>query len=475
MTKLTPDLVRDLSDYLASWLELQRRRRRTPGIQAAIRAGDEVVLDVALGLSDLDSGEPLTTEHLFRIASHSKTFTATAIFQLLEDGRLRLDDPVQQWVPELAGAEVGPVTLRELLGHQAGVIRDGADSDFWQLIGPFPDREMLLALAREAGVVYAPNEHFKYSNIGYGLLGLVIEAASGQSYAEYVGEHIVDRLGLERTGPELDNSRAAEYAGGHTGLIAGDDERWTIRHVDTRALAAATGFYSTARDLTTYGAAHVLGSEALLEDRSKRLMQRLESVVRRRGKDVGRYGVGIELGEVGERQVVGHSGGYPGHITRTWIDPEDGLVVSVLTNVLEGPATELAEGLIRIIDLALDVPDDLPAVPDGVDLDRFTGRFVNLWGVTDVVRLGDRLVLLHPTAPNPVESVDELEVIDDATLRLRPEPGFGNVGERITYTFSEDDDGVSVSSVRIGGGTAWPEETFTARREAMVRGEGAPA
>src|SRR4051794_15694038 len=168
--------------YLESWLDHQRRRSRVPGVQAAVRVGDRLVLDTALGVADVTTGEPLTPGHLFRIASHSKTFTATAVLQLVEAGRLRLDDPVAALVPALAGSALAEVTVRELLGHQGGVIRDGRDNDHWQLLHPFPDEAGLTRIAVADGAVLDRNEHFKYSNIGYSLLGLAIEAGPRPSY-----------------------------------------------------------------------------------------------------------------------------------------------------------------------------------------------------------------------------------------------------------------------------------------------------
>ena len=100
----TAEVAADIAPYLESWLEHQRRRARVPGVQAAVRVGDRLVLDTALGVADVGTGEPLTTGHLFRIASHSKTFTATAVLRLVEAGRMRLDDPIGRWVPALAGS-----------------------------------------------------------------------------------------------------------------------------------------------------------------------------------------------------------------------------------------------------------------------------------------------------------------------------------------------------------------------------------
>jgi len=450
----TTATIRAAADYLRSWVAAQAAHRRVPGVQVAIRSGDELVLSTAVGVADLTTGAPLTTTHLFRIASHSKTFTATAVMRLVEAGRLRLDDPIGQFVPELdaGGSPIARVTIRELLGHQSGVIRDGEDGDFWQLGRPFPDRAGPIAEVLRAGVVHRRNEHFKYSNVGYALLGLAVESVTGTSYAEHLRTSVLEPLGLRRTGAEYDPARADEYAAGHTGLLLGDDARQTIAHVDTRAMAAATGFYSTAEDLTVYGSAHYLGEERLLSDDSKRVMQRLESIVTVYGTEVGRYGVGMALQTVGERKLIGHSGGYPGHITLTLIDPVDRLVVSVLTNAIDGPAEDLAVGLVKLIDVALKPRAEVPAPPsDAPPLASFAGRFASLWGVLDLAELGGRLVLVRPTLTDPLPGVEELEVVDASTLRVAAQPSFGPAGELVPV--ERDADG-RVVSLRYGGVTS---------------------
>jgi CubicO group peptidase (beta-lactamase class C family) len=457
------DVAREAAPAIESWLAYQRRYLRTPGVQAAVRVGDELILSTALGDSDEVLGTPLRTDHLFRIASHSKTFTATSILQLVEQGKVRLDDPIDQYVDELTGSELGPVTVRELLGHQGGVIRDGVDKDYWQLMDPFPDRAALVELCLANGRIFQPNEHFKYTNVGYSLLGLVIESASGLSYGDYVGANIVGRLGLPNTGAEWDPARASEYAAGHTGLLDGSDVRETIPHVDTRAMAPATGFYSTAEDLTRYGAAHYLGAEGLLSDASKRLLQRDESLVNAHGKELGRYGLGLDITTIGDRRVVGHSGGYPGHITRTFIDPVDQIVVSVLTNCIGGPAGTLAIGVVKLLNLAANPPASTSATD--VDLRRFCGDYANLMGVISIALLGGRLVAFFPAAPDPVDSYEELEVIDENTLSVVPAAGFGSIGEKVEFSWDEDG---APAVVRYGGSSRWPVEAFRARRSTQI-------
>lgn len=451
------EVVRQAARYADDWVALRGRTQRIPGIQVAVAVTGEIVLSSAHGFARLpetsgagDAGEPLTTRHLFRIASHSKTFTATAVLQLVEAGSLRLDDAVGEHVVGLADSPIADCTLAELLAHGGGVVRDSHEAGFWQLEHEFPDGDALLAACRDAPDVLERNERFKYSNIGYGVLGLVVEAASGRSYADYVGAEILERLGLRDTGPELDSARADEYATGYSGLAA-HVRRLPIDPVDTRALASATGFWSTAEDLCRYAAGHVLGDERLLSDAAKRRMHRGEWDVE--GTDE-RYGLGFGIQTVGERRMLGHGGGFPGYITRTLFDPVDGLTVVVLTNAIDGPALALTKGIVRLVDVALEASKDHSAQSVG-DLASYAGRFAALWGVTDIVDLGGRLRLVDPNQPDPTEEMGTLEVVDADTLRIEDDTGYAAPGEQVRYVRRADGD---TARVTIGGVTAVPIE-----------------
>ncbi len=124
--------------YYDSWLAFNQRYQRVPGVQVAVYAEDAIAFSAAYGLADVENDVPLTDQHLFRIASHSKTFTGTAIFQLVEQGRLRLDDKVSQHVTEIVGTSVGERTVRELLAHAGGLTRDSLDANWWQLVLGLP-------------------------------------------------------------------------------------------------------------------------------------------------------------------------------------------------------------------------------------------------------------------------------------------------------------------------------------------------
>jgi CubicO group peptidase (beta-lactamase class C family) len=431
-----------------------------------LHAGD-LVHSSATGLADVEAGTPLTTGHLFRIASHSKTFTATAVLRLVDRGVLRLDDTVGAWVPELAGAPSGALALRALLGHASGLVRDAVppeDGDFWQALRPFPDAAALVAALRDpACVVYGPYQRFKYSNTAYSALGLVLAAASGTDYATCLRREVIEPLGLTRTEPRWEPARAAEHATGHSAL-AYSPVRSPIAAVDSAAMDAATGFSSTAEDLCRYAAAHFTGDERLLSPATQRLMQHPDWEIA--GTD-DTYGLGLGISAVGPRRLVGHGGAFPGYISNTLFDPAAQLAVSVLTNAIDGPASSLARGLVRLVDLAASGSPDPAVGPGGAPperLDRYCGRFAGLWGVVDVVRLGDRLVALDPTAPDP-EHVTELRIEDDDTLRIVDAPGYGAPGEAFTYRWVDGDPTTQqVASVRgSSGATLWPLADYVAR------------
>lgn len=443
MKKQDLKAIKTALDYAPAWLEFQRTYMPYVGAQVAVRVDGDLVFSQAFGFADLENETRLTTDHLFRIASHSKTFTGVACMQLVEAGKLRLDDLASDHVPALAKQSMGKASVRELLGHLSGMTRDGDDCTFWALDRRFPDRDELLKTIKKHGKVLEPNEHFKYSNIGYSLLGLIIEGASGESYRDYVTTNIVERLGLEKTGPDLDLDRIEEYAKGYTSRAHGPN-RIEIEHIDTYAESSATGFYSTAEELSAYFQAHLDGDERLISDASKRKMQQVQYRV----TDDSSYGLGLSISKVHDRTYFGHSGGYPGHITMSRFDPERKLSISVLTNSNDGPAQTLCDGILKLIDLALtkDAKTE-PGKPK--DLAPFEGRFATLWGIQDVVNLGGRLYALIPTLQNPGGDAVEFEVVSDTELKDVGDKGYGGLSELMRYTFRKDG---SVKQVRGASG-----------------------
>jgi CubicO group peptidase (beta-lactamase class C family) len=426
--------IKQALEYASTYLKFQQPYMPYVGAQVAVRYKGDLIFNEAFGFSDLGNETPLTVDHLFRIASHSKTFTGVACMQLVEQGKLRLDDEARAFVPELADSPMGGVTVRELLAHGSGMTRDGEDSTFWALNRTFPDREELIKEILTSGKVLEPNEHFKYSNIGYSLLGLIIEGASSESYRDFVTKNIVEKLGLEHTGPDLVLDRIDDYATGYTSRAHGPN-RIQIEHIDTYAESSATGFYSTAAELTAYFQAHLDGDDRLISDATKRQMRQVQWTISEESK----YGLGLSITDVNGRTYYGHSGGYPGHITISKLDLERKLSISVLTNASDGPAATLCAAILGMIDLALDSKGEAKTKPKKArKLRQFEGRFATLGGVVDVVNLGGRLYEISPTLENPASEATEMEVVSDTELKPVGDKGFGGYGEHVRYTFDEN-------------------------------------
>jgi CubicO group peptidase (beta-lactamase class C family) len=434
--------------YIDRWIAFRREQRDLPGLVVAVRHADELVLCEGYGSAQLDPPVAMTPRHVFRVASHSKMFTATSIMLLLEQGKLRLDDRVATYV----GWFNLDVTIRQLMNHAGGVIRDGLDADFSLVEQPFPDVETLRTLAPAASIL-PPNTSFKYSNIGYALLGQVIEAVSGVPYNQYVQEHIVHPLGLESTGPELGPDILDRCVTGYSGKLLGVPRRG-VPNIDTRALSPAAGCYSTGEDLCRFAAAQWLGNETLLTDASKR---ELHHAAWTDEQSEGRYGLGFMAERIGERDTVGHSGGFPGQSTRTLFDPVEHLTVVVLSNTSgeDGRAGPLAAQIVRFIDFAQRHPGGSSA-----DLLRYTGRFVNVGGAVDIVAFGGKLFGMAPESDNPAKLAWEFEVVAADRLRITKCSGFGYPGESVRY---ERDAAGNTRRMIAGGVTMYSEAIFRQR------------
>ncbi len=193
---------------------------RLPGAAAGVVHGDELAWVAGAGFADTGTQVPSLPGTLYRIASITKTFTGTAIMQLRDAGRLRLDDPAVDYLPELRGAvsaftTIEAVTIRRMLSHESGLATEPPGTD-WSV--PVYQGAVDLTLAHPSDIVLAvpPNVQHKYSDLAYQLLGEIVTRVSGIAYPRYVRELILDPLGMSATGFEplagpLLNRRATGY------------------------------------------------------------------------------------------------------------------------------------------------------------------------------------------------------------------------------------------------------------------------
>lgn len=437
--------------FIDSWLAFLVKRYEFPGMSVAISHRGKIVFNKSYGFANIEKKEKLTPQHVFRIASHSKTFTATAILQLAEQGRLRIDDYVVQYLPWLSvhkDVRFQKVTIRQLLSHSAGIIRDGLDSDFWAIKKPFPDKKQLIDEILKSDLIIDNNTCMKYSNYGFGLLGLIIENIKNESYNDYVKKNIIESLKLKNTGPEY-TEKIKNFVTGYTRKDR--SKRQPMPDVDTKALSPATGFYSTAEDLCLYFNAQILGTNQLLSDESKKEMQKTQWKVKNRKNE--EYGLGMDITYHDKIKVIGHSGGFPGQRTRTFCSPDEQIVVVVLLNFVDGESKSVTSGVLKTLRKFME--NDSRKVSQ--NLDKFTGRFMNLSSVTDIVVLGNKIIAADPNLWEPFNDPEELEYVKNNTFKIVKTDSFGSEGELVQFNLDEKG---KVESVIFAGATMLPEDKY---------------
>jgi D-alanyl-D-alanine carboxypeptidase len=321
-------------DYIPRWIEFQMRQSEQPGCVIALADRGKLVLEQAFGSADLDHGAALTPRHRFRVASHSKSFTSAGIMKLREAGRLHLDDMVGHYVGGLHRS-IAEATIAQLLSHSAGLVRDGWDSGQWQDRRPFLDMPELKADLAKAPII-AANTRFKYSNHGFGLAGMVIEAITGEPYKDWIKREIVDAVELAETEPDMPTAANLPMARGHSAKLPAGRRFVIPGDNPTNALAPATGFVSTAADLVHFFAQlDPAARHSVLSAASRREMTRRQWQDPHSSFDSW-YGLGLASGRTADCDWFGHGGGFQGFITRTSVLPERGLAISILTNASDG-------------------------------------------------------------------------------------------------------------------------------------------
>lgn len=435
--------------YAASWLGHQVAVTDQPGCVLAVARDGAVVAEHAFGMADLARGTPLTPAHRFRVASHSKTFTAAAMLKLHEARRLHLDDPVGTHVDGLP-PEVAAVTVAQLLSHSGGLTRDGALAPHWLDKAPFFAAE---ALNREleAPPVLPPNSRFKYSNVGFGLAGTVIERLTGENYGTWVQREIVAPSGLDATTPDMPLPDGTPLATGHGARLPLGRRIAIPGHEPTHALVAATGFVSTAGDLARWiGSLDPAAAASVLGTASRREMTRRHWDVPddAAGRD---YGLGVIGGTLDGHRWFGHSGAFPGFISRTSTVPDWGVTVSIVTNAIDGLANPWVDGVLGILHRFSTQGCADPTVAG------WTGRWWTLWGAFDLVPMGRTVLIGVPTQMQPFADAGEITVESPTAGRITRSNGFGSHGEPATRTLGPDG---TATTLVLGGTELLPEAAF---------------
>jgi CubicO group peptidase (beta-lactamase class C family) len=446
--------LRPAIGYIKDWIKFQVRASQQPGCIIAIAHRGKVVAEYAFGHANLATGEKLTPRHRFRIASHSKSFTAAGIMKLRERRKLRLDDPVGQYVKGLH-PQIAETTIAQVLSHSAGLTRDGAASGQYSDRRPFLSTEELIA-DLSAPPTIEPNTRFKYSNHGFGLLGLVIEAITGEPYRAWIEREIVEAADLRETQSDMPIAKGTPFARGHTPRLPVGRRLVVPGEYLEHAIRPAGGFISTAADVARFFAQ--LSPDAkrsVLSVSSRREMTRRH----RRNPHAsleGYYGLGTMSGTTAGWDWFGHSGGLQGYISRTCVIPRCEVTITILTNATDGWAGSWVDGAMQILRAFASRGAPKRRVRD------WTGRWWSPWGAFDLVPMGNLVIGGNPHAINPFLDATEIEVTGRDTGRVSLAGGYGSHGEAVHRTRNKAG---AVTEIWFAGGKATPEKAVAAEME----------
>jgi len=339
---------------LDGWLASTVSEREQPGISVGIVYDQDLIWARGFGFADVASKRPATPATVYRVASISKLFTATALMQLRDAGKIRLDDPVASHLSWFkvndAFADSPPITIRHLMTHTSGLPRNSAGMPDGEV--GWPTREqMIAALATQATVLDRDTE-FKYSNLAWALAGEVVAAVSGQPYATYVHQHILEPLGMTSS-TMRPSPTTPGLATPYTRRVPGKARR-VARFSDWAGMTPAANLATTVEDLARFASMQFRTGPAsrpeVLRGSTIREMHRVQWL---RPNWQSGQGLGFAIRRVGERVQVGHGGSTPGFRTQIQIVPAEKLAVIVLTNADDGDPGSYLDQVLETIGPAI--------------------------------------------------------------------------------------------------------------------------
>ena len=325
-TPLEPCLEQDAACQTLRFLEEFRREKAIPGMQIAVSVQGKTVLSRGLGQADVARNLPVSVTTQFRVGSVSKALTSAALIKLVADHRLNLDAPVQEYVPAFP-LKPYPVTTRHLAGHLAGIrhYRLNDPTDFIHNRHYSTARQALSLFERDS-LLFEPGTRYHYSSYGWNLVGAVIEGASGQDFLPYMQQQIWLPLGMRYTFGDIADSlmpNRSQFYGAFGEPAPQEDLSYKY---------PGGGLVSTAEDLVNYGNSLLAQIDA--GDSLTRLL--FTSQTTRDGRPTG-YGLGWNLTvDPNGHRIYWHDGDLAGSSAYLLIYPDDGIVISILSNAPQG-------------------------------------------------------------------------------------------------------------------------------------------
>jgi CubicO group peptidase (beta-lactamase class C family) len=434
--------------WLDEQLPLLLEKYDVPAAAWAVLQGDDVV-DGAAGVLNKATGVTATADSVFQIGSITKLWTATLVMQLVDEGKVELDEPVRTYLPEFRIADeaaAAAITVRQLLNHTSGF-----EGDIFTDTGVGDDCvEKYVSVLAEVPQLFAPGEQFSYNNAGYCVLGRLVEVLREKQYDECLREHLVAPLGLTHTAPSVYEAIMFRAAMGHVEQEPGTGQQpapiWAMARSNS---PAGSMLAMRPRDLVTFARMHLEdgraadGTQVLARGTAAR-MQAREVDLPYLGVMGDSWGLGFERFDTPTRALIGHDGSTIGQNAFLRMVPEAGVAVALLTN--GGDTLSLYHEVVgrvvaELTDATLPGLPTPPASPERIDASRFVGTYSAEVADLVVSQDEDGRIWLEQTPKGLFEELGEkpemrelVHFRGDSLINLEPEQGM-----HIPHVFVGDD------------------------------------
>tara|TARA_B100001939_G_scaffold148216_1_gene128290 strand:- start:3107 stop:4534 length:1428 start_codon:yes stop_codon:yes gene_type:complete len=391
-----------LIDY---WLEAQKDYEKLPGLTAVVTDKKETKWTGSFGLSN--GVEPMKVENTFSICSISKLFTAVAIMQLVEDGKINLDDPIQKVLPWFdinnEFKDVPELTIKSILSHSSGLPRE-SNHPYWSWPDfPFPTKQDVIDELKNQEMLYPPSKYYQYSNLGLSLLGFIVEEVTQTNFDDYVNQKILIPLSMNNTKTYMSTEDYGKNLTLGYSSLNRNNEREKVNFFDADGIAAAAGFTSNVEDLAKFARwqidlvksleKNILSPETLKLMHEIHWDDKLTSVTR---------GLGFGVYNFDGENWVGHGGSCPGYRSQLYINTNKELAYSVMINSSGTSPTKYIDGIHEILSNV--------TLKKGEEINRFEefeGKYISQPWVSEtyVQSWGDNLALVSLPSDDPYISL----------------------------------------------------------------------
>ena len=391
-----------LIDY---WLEAQKDYEKLPGLTALVTDKNETKWTGSFGFSD--GVQPMKVENTFSICSISKLFTAVAIMQLVEDGKINLDDPIQKVLPWFDinndFKDAPELTIKSILSHSSGLPRE-SNHPYWSWPDfPFPTKQDVIDELKNQEMLYPPSKYYQYSNLGLSLLGFIVEEVTQTNFDDYVNQNILIPLAMNNTKTYMSSEDYGKILTLGYSSLNRNNEREKVNFFNADGIAAAAGFTSNVEDLAKFARWQIDLVESLekniLSPETLKLMHEihwddeLTSITR---------GLGFGVYNFDGDYWVGHGGSCPGYRSQLYINTNKELAYSVMINSSGTSPTKYIDGIHEILSNV--------TLKKGEEINRFEefeGKYISQPWVSEtyVQSWGDNLALVSLPSDDPYISL----------------------------------------------------------------------